>query len=281
MIALNEPQVVCIGGKNEIAINGAEYLKSKYSDLTLLGIANNGDVGIDDWQPSFVKWCNENSVQIVELTYLYSIKNLIFISLEFDKIVKPALFRSDARLFNIHFSLLPKYKGMATSTLPILHGESKTGVTFHEIDAGIDTGPIIAQEEISIEISDTARSLYFKYMAKGREIFQKHIGKILAKELTAQSQCAIGSSYYSKRDVNYNELSINFNKTAFEISCFIRAFTFVEYQLVRAFKKEIFEVHILTARSKGRPGTIVAQDVDYIDVATVDYDVRLILNANS
>lgn len=72
--------------------------------------------------------------------------DLIFISLEFDKIVNPDLFK-DARLYNIHFSLLPSYKGMYTSAIPILNGEEMVGVTFHEIDKGIDTGNIIAQKK--------------------------------------------------------------------------------------------------------------------------------------
>ena len=69
--------------------------------------------------------------------------------IEFDQIIKPTEFRSN-RLFNIHFSYLPEFKGMYTSAIPILQGSTHTGVTLHGIDQGIDTGPIIAQEKFEI-----------------------------------------------------------------------------------------------------------------------------------
>ena len=67
---------------------------------------------------------------------------IFFISLEFDKIINTSLFKT-TNLFNIHFSLLPRYKGMYTSILPILNGDKISGVTLHKIDRGIDTGDII------------------------------------------------------------------------------------------------------------------------------------------
>ena len=51
----------------------------------------------------------------------------------------------NARLYNIHFSYLPAYKGMFTSALPIKNGEVDSGVTLHKIESGIDTGDIIDQ----------------------------------------------------------------------------------------------------------------------------------------
>ena len=59
------------------------------------------------------------------------------------EIIKTKNFKSN-KLFNLHFSLLPSYKGMHTSAFPILNGEKYSGVTIHKIDNGIDTGDIIA-----------------------------------------------------------------------------------------------------------------------------------------
>ena len=53
---------------------------------------------------------------------------------------------------------------MYTSCLPILNGETITGVTLHKIDSGIDTGYIIKQKVFKININDTARDLYLKYL---------------------------------------------------------------------------------------------------------------------
>lgn len=141
---------ICIAGKNNIAVEITKYLKKK-DDIEILAIPNSADNGIDGWQKSFYKFCLENSIPIISLEEAHKIENLIFLSLEFDKIVKPYEFLSD-KLFNIHFSLLPKYKGMYTSALPILNNEKETGVTLHKIDTGIDTGEIIAQRKIKMVV---------------------------------------------------------------------------------------------------------------------------------
>ena len=63
---------------------------------------------------------------------------------------------------NYHPSLLPKYRGGSAMNWAIIGGESETGVTIHQIDAGVDTGPIILQEKVTIDPDDTLKSLYFK-----------------------------------------------------------------------------------------------------------------------
>ncbi|MBQ8080233.1 MAG: hypothetical protein IJ236_09800 [Oscillospiraceae bacterium] len=73
---------------------------------------------------------------------MYDTEDLIFLSAEFDRLIRPDKFRSQ-ELYNIHFSLLPRYKGCYTSVHPLLHGDTTTGVTFHRIRRGIDTGEII------------------------------------------------------------------------------------------------------------------------------------------
>jgi len=63
---------------------------------------------------------------------------------------------------NYHPSLLPKYRGGSAMNWAIISGEKETGVTIHQIDEGMDTGPIIIQEKVPIDADDTLKSLYFK-----------------------------------------------------------------------------------------------------------------------
>ena len=63
---------------------------------------------------------------------------------------------------NYHPSLLPKYRGGSAINWAVISGETETGVTIHQIDAGVDTGPIILQEKVDIDPQDTVKSLYFK-----------------------------------------------------------------------------------------------------------------------
>lgn len=62
---------------------------------------------------------------------------------------------------NYHPSLLPKYRGGSAINWAIIGGEKQTGVSIHFIDAGVDTGPILLQEEVAIEPDDTVKSVYF------------------------------------------------------------------------------------------------------------------------
>jgi methionyl-tRNA formyltransferase len=71
---------------------------------------------------------------------------------------------------NLHASLLPKYRGAAPIQWAIARGESATGVTTMKIDAGLDTGDILLQREITISPGDTAESLAPKLAAIGADL---------------------------------------------------------------------------------------------------------------
>jgi methionyl-tRNA formyltransferase len=71
---------------------------------------------------------------------------------------------------NLHASLLPKYRGAAPIQWAIANGESVTGVTTMRIDAGLDTGDILMQREISIDLKDTAETLGPKLASIGAEL---------------------------------------------------------------------------------------------------------------
>ena len=71
---------------------------------------------------------------------------------------------------NLHASLLPKYRGAAPIQWAIANGESVTGVTTMRIDAGLDTGDILMQREISIDLKDTAETLGPKLASIGADL---------------------------------------------------------------------------------------------------------------
>lgn len=221
---------ICIAGKNNIAVNALLYLLKEYKNNEFLVVLNKNDTGKDNWQKSLKKCAIAKNIQIAALEEVYDIEDLIFISLEFDRIIRTEKFKTD-KLYNIHFSNLPSYKGMYTSVMPILKGEKTGGVTLHKIDNGIDTGDIIAQKLFNIEINDTARDLYFKYLDNALSLFKENFDNLLTGTFTAKKQSEINSSYYSKKEIDFNNIVINLTKTSFEIHNQIRAFIFKEYQL--------------------------------------------------
>lgn len=274
---LSESKVttVCIAGKNNIAVNGLNFLMSLYSNkIDLCFLPNPTDDGVNGWQLSFKKFGEEKKIRRASLEELYETEDLIFISLEYSEIIDPKKFRTD-RLFNIHFSLLPKYKGMYTSALPIINGEEESGVTLHKIDTGIDTGDIIDQIRFQISEDDTARDLYENYLENGFFLLERNIDKLLDKTFSSAAQPINGASYYSKKSIDYKAVKISFFKTAFEVRNQFRAFTFREYQLPKFEDWEIINTKILSERSINKPGSVVRENEESIVVSTIDYNIKL------
>jgi methionyl-tRNA formyltransferase len=266
---------ICIAGKNQIAINCLKYIIDylKIDKKDIYSCINQTDKGIDSWQPSFFKFSVQNGITVKTINELYKIDDLFFISLEFDKIIKPSKFVSN-KLFNIHFSILPKYKGMYTSIFPILNGELTSGTTLHLIDSGIDTGDIIDQNEFQIEIQDTCRDLYFKYLKAGEDLFKKNIENILNLNYSTQSQGWMNSSYFSKNSIDFRNLSISMNRTSIEIHNQIRAFIFREYQLPEVHGNKIIESIFTGEKIKKN---FFRKEKEIIELSGIDgYKIKLI-----
>jgi len=269
------PQKICLAGKNQIAVDALLYLVERGWKNQLMVCPNLTDGGVSTWQPSLLRFARALGVEVISLETAQETAGLMFISLEFDRIVKPALFRTD-RLYNLHFSALPAFKGMYTSALPILHGVASSGVTLHEIDAGIDTGPIIAQRLFDLPDTWTARDLYFAYMNQGQELFRETLDRLIAAELhESEPQPARGSTYYPKSAISYRNFAINLRDTSDGIIKQLRAFSFREYQTPVVHGIEIGGWEILPDTSREKPGTVLEQDPRSLTIATIDYRLHL------
>lgn len=266
---------VCIAGKNNIAVDVLEYLIINCRGRYELGIVcNKNEKGINSWQKSLRKYAEQHDVKEYRLEEMYEKKQLVFISLEFDQIVKPELF-VDARLYNIHFSLLPQYKGMYTSAIPILNGERYVGVTFHKIDRGIDTGDIIAQKKFELKEEYTCRDLYLQYIDNGTRLVLENIENVLKGNELAIPQPKENSTYYSKKYIDYSEIKIDLRQTATGINRQIRAFSFREYQMPVVNGKQIIATQITNTHSQKPAGTVLSMDERSMMLATIDYNIIL------
>lgn len=273
----NQRKTICVAGKNDIAVNVLSELitlRHQYDDFDIVVICNQNERGTDGWQRSLRKYAKQEKIPEVVLNDVYSYDELVFLSLEFDRIISPDKFLSK-QLYNVHFSLLPAYKGMYTSALPILNDEDVTGVTFHRIARGIDTGEIIAQKAFPIENNDTARDLYLKYIKYGTELVESLLPQILENTCLSRPQPKEHSSYYSKESIDYENLVINLNETAYGISLQIRAFSFEEYQLPTVLGNTVCSFEILNTPSTHRPGELLSDTDRYIVISTIDYDLKL------
>jgi len=189
-------------------------------------------------------------------------------------LIKPSLFKSKS-LFNIHFSALPKFKGMYTSVLPILYAETSSGVTLHKIDIGIDTGDIIDQIIFPINDNTTCKDLYQHYLDNSLVLLKKNVKSLIENNYSSSKQNSQQSSYFSKKSIDFSDIKIDLNKTAFEIHNQFRAFTFREYQLPKYNDWNIFKTKITQTKNEFKPGNLLHEDDSHFLLSTIDYNIIL------
>jgi phosphoribosylglycinamide formyltransferase 1 len=99
----------------------------------------------------------------------------------------PLLEAFPRRIINLHPSLLPKFPGREAWAQALAAGETVTGCTVHYVDAGVDSGEIIAQREVPILPNDTPASLHARIQIAERELFPAVISRLAARESQARS----------------------------------------------------------------------------------------------
>ncbi|WP_111640059.1 formyltransferase family protein [Marinomonas shanghaiensis] len=266
--------MIVIAGKSDIAVHGLMLAMQYFSLDQIIVVPNKSDQGVDTWQPSLIKKAHEKGVAVKTLADVYESKVDVFLSLEFDQIIKPEKINTDS-VYNIHFSKLPRYKGMYTSVWPVLFGDDVSAVTLHKIDQGIDTGDILYQKVFALEEHDRSQDCYRKYLKNAIELLSDNFEKIIHNKITSYQQDSAYSTYYSKASIDYKSIAIDFNKTAWQVKRYVYAFSFRPYQLVSINGKKVTEVKILTTKSLLVPGSLLSENEESLVYSTVDYDIEL------
>ncbi|HSW60747.1 MAG TPA: methionyl-tRNA formyltransferase, partial [bacterium] len=139
--------------------------------------------------------------------------------------ILPAHILSSAELYplNVHFSLLPRYRGATPVNTAILNGDNETGTTIMIMDEGLDTGDVIFSEKCTVLPSDNATSLFEKLIRISIDVVEKNWGSICSGDVkrTPQTGVAVKTKLIKKEDLN-----LDFSKDALEIHNKIRAFNY-------------------------------------------------------
>lgn len=120
---------------------------------------------------------------------------------------------------NIHASLLPRWRGAAPIQRALLAGDDETGVCIMQMEAGLDTGPVLLRGAFAIAPDDTAATLHDRLAGLGASLIVEALGKL---PLPAEVQPTEGITYAHK--IEKAEASIDWRKTAAELDRHIRAF---------------------------------------------------------
>ena len=175
----------------------------------------------------------------------------------FDIILKrPALELPAIGCVNAHSSLLPKHRGPNPFCGVLLAGERETGVTFHRIDEGIDTGDILDQTAFPIESRDTAVSLYGKACCLATERVVAVMDRIEKEGVQGRPQNHSLASYDPKP--TDETMRIDWTRPAEEIDRRIRAFAFaMAWFTFRGRRIRVRKAAFDPAPIKTEPGTVL------------------------
>lgn len=172
--------------------------------------------------------------------------------------------------FNLHGSLLPKYRGAAPINWAIINGETETGVTTFFLQHEIDTGDIIFQEKMPIGENDTAGEVHDRMMLLGAETVLKTVQMIEKNNIILQKQNDIAATHAPK--LFHETCEINFQQTTKKVHDFIRglnpypaAWTMLndlEFKVLKT-SKEIIS-HPL------EPGKFISDNKKSLKISTLD-----------
>ena len=123
--------------------------------------------------------------------------------------------------FNMHGSLLPKYRGRAPVNWAILMGESETGATLHEMVAKPDAGRIVDQERVPIGPDETAAEVFAKVSEAAETVLKRSLPHLLAGTASLKKQDLSKGSYFGAR--RPEDGRIDWSKSALEIHNLVRA----------------------------------------------------------
>ncbi len=133
---------------------------------------------------------------------------------------KPILDAPRLGAFNVHASLLPRWRGAAPIQRALMAGDRVTGVQIMQMEEGLDTGPICASAETPIAADDTAASLHDRLAALGANLLIETLAKIERGQANAAPQAQEGVTYAAK--INPAEARIDWTRPARELDLHIR-----------------------------------------------------------
>jgi methionyl-tRNA formyltransferase len=167
---------------------------------------------------------------------------------------------------NIHASLLPRWRGAAPIARAILAGDAVTGISIMQMDAGLDTGPVLLSEAVPIAPDATAGTLHDELARLGARLVVAALEALPRGSLVPRPQPAEGVTYAPK--IEKAEARIDWRREAAHIDRQVRAFDPVPgaTTVLDGVPVKIWRVALLPAAA-GEPGTVLAAGAEGIDVA--------------
>jgi len=170
---------------------------------------------------------------------------------------------------NVHASLLPRWRGAAPIPRAIEAGDADTGVSIMQMEAGLDTGPVLAEARLSIHDNDTAQTLHDRLASLGAETLVSALERLARGEIRPQPQDASRACYAKK--LRKEESALDWTQPAAVLHRKIRALVPwpVASTTWRGKTLRLWEAGPLVQKNTpGVPGTVVQADAGGVAVLT-------------
>lgn len=183
--------------------------------------------------------------------------------------------------FNLHASLLPRYRGAAPINRAVMNGDTETGVTTFFLKHEIDTGEIIMQRKIDILPEDNVGDVHDKLMHLGAGMVVDTVNAIIEGNLTTQPQPE--GEFIPAPKIFKEDCRIDWNRTAEEIHNHVRglspypaAWTVIEDESGKILECKIFSSRLTEESCKGNANGSLRVDGDRLYVATTDCWIEIV-----
>lgn len=197
----------------------------------------------------------------------------IFLVVAYGKLIPAWVLESNVRAINIHYSILPSYRGASPIQSSLLNNDKKTGVTFMQMSKNLDAGKIIKCFEIPIRSNDNKSSLEKKLTDLSILNLEKVITDFCSNKIIPVDQEHEKASYCKK--ILKEDSIINFKESAKDIFAKFRAYN--EWPgICFIHNKKVIKIHglaISSTKSPGSPGDIISFTDSGLCFRTADYDI--------
>ena len=177
---------------------------------------------------------------------------------------------------NIHASLLPRWRGAAPIQRAIAAGDTESGISIMQMDAGLDTGDILRLDSCEIRSDDTGGSLHDRLAEIGATAILNCLDDVIENKIKPQKQDNSAAVYAHK--LNKKEAEINWSSSAEQIQQLIRAFNPwpVTYTYLNNKTLRLWSAEIVNETSTAKAGTVIRCDKKGIDVTCGEGVLRLL-----
>ena len=163
---------------------------------------------------------------------------------------------------NIHASLLPRWRGAAPIQRALLAGDSETGISIMQMEAGLDTGPVLLQQRVPIQADADAGTLHDELAAVGARAIVAALAELEAGRTRATPQPAHGVTYAAK--IDKREARLDWSRPALELERAVRAFRPAPGAFALRDGEPVKIWHSRVVEGHGQPGAILEAKTELI-----------------